>query len=222
MIGINTAIIRGAQSICFAVAIDIASWVIPQLLQHGRVRRGYLGVAGQTAAIDRRVVLHHGLGQSHGVRVARSSGRARPRAPACARATSSSASTARRSTRSTRCIACWTRAGSSRDCALKFLRGHASPQAMFVTVRPSERIGHRSNPAADLQGLGQRPAHRVLPRLAPVGRRLGRAHDVLPRARLSGDRPRPPRPRPLQPGRRRATIWTITPTIWRRCCSTWI
>jgi S1-C subfamily serine protease len=42
-IGVNTALIRGAQSICFAVAIDIANWVIPQLLQSGRVRRGYLG-----------------------------------------------------------------------------------------------------------------------------------------------------------------------------------
>ena len=47
VIGVNTAIIRGAQSICFAVAIDIASWVIPQLMQHGRVRRGYLGVGGR-------------------------------------------------------------------------------------------------------------------------------------------------------------------------------
>ncbi|MEP7057360.1 MAG: trypsin-like peptidase domain-containing protein, partial [Caldimonas sp.] len=49
VIGVNTAIIRGAQSISFAVAIDIAAWVIPQLLQHGRVRRGYLGVGGATA-----------------------------------------------------------------------------------------------------------------------------------------------------------------------------
>ncbi|HJW12155.1 MAG TPA: trypsin-like peptidase domain-containing protein, partial [Albitalea sp.] len=36
VIGVNTAIIRGAQSICFAVARDIATWVIPKLLQHGR------------------------------------------------------------------------------------------------------------------------------------------------------------------------------------------
>ena len=43
----NTAIIRGAQAISFAVAIDIAAWVIPQLIQHGRVRRGYLGVVGR-------------------------------------------------------------------------------------------------------------------------------------------------------------------------------
>src|SRR4051812_43345814 len=69
VIGINTAIIRGAQSICFAVAVDIAGWVIPQLLQHGRVRRGYLGVAGQTQDLHRRVVLAYELPQSSGVRV---------------------------------------------------------------------------------------------------------------------------------------------------------
>jgi S1-C subfamily serine protease len=69
VIGVNTAIIPGAQAICFAVAIDIATWVIPQLLRHGRVRRGYLGVAGSTAELDRRVVLAWSLDQSSGVRV---------------------------------------------------------------------------------------------------------------------------------------------------------
>ena len=69
VVGVNTAIIRGAQSISFAVAIDIAAWVIPQLLQHGRVRRGFLGVGGMTAALDRRVVLGFGLAQDHAVRV---------------------------------------------------------------------------------------------------------------------------------------------------------
>src|SRR5205085_8045003 len=69
VVGVNTAIISGAQSISFAVAIDIASWVIPQLLQHGRVRRGYLGVGGTTAALDRRVVLGFGLTQNRAVRV---------------------------------------------------------------------------------------------------------------------------------------------------------
>jgi S1-C subfamily serine protease len=68
-IGVNTAIIAGAQSICFAVAIDIAGWVIPQLLNHGRVRRGYLGVAGRTVELDRRLVLAHALAQSSAVRV---------------------------------------------------------------------------------------------------------------------------------------------------------
>ena len=58
--GVNTAIIRGAQSICFAVAIDTAGWVIPQLLQHGRVRRAHLGVGGATVPPHRRVVLAYG------------------------------------------------------------------------------------------------------------------------------------------------------------------
>ena len=69
VIGVNTAVIRGAQAISFAVAIDVAAWVIPQLMQHGRVRRGYLGVAGTTVALDRRIVLGFGLQQSHAVRV---------------------------------------------------------------------------------------------------------------------------------------------------------
>jgi S1-C subfamily serine protease len=51
-IGVNTAIIQGAQSICFAVAIDIASWVIPQLMREGRVRRGYLGIGGGSVKLE--------------------------------------------------------------------------------------------------------------------------------------------------------------------------
>jgi hypothetical protein len=41
--------------------IDTASWVIPQLLQHGRVRRAHLGVIGSRVALHRRVVLAHEL-----------------------------------------------------------------------------------------------------------------------------------------------------------------
>jgi S1-C subfamily serine protease len=69
VIGVNTAIIHGAQSICFAVAIDIAGWVIPQLLGHGRVRRGYLGLGGSTVELDRRLVLAFSLNQSSAVRI---------------------------------------------------------------------------------------------------------------------------------------------------------
>ena len=49
-----------------------------------------------------------------------------------------------------------------------------------------------------LQGLGHGPADRVQPRLAAVRRRLGHPDDVLPAARLSRHRPRPPRPRPVR------------------------
>jgi S1-C subfamily serine protease len=69
VIGVNTAIIPGAQAICFAVAIDIAHWAIPQLLRHGRVRRGWLGVGGTNLELDKRVARAHGLQQTHAVRV---------------------------------------------------------------------------------------------------------------------------------------------------------
>lgn len=55
VVGINTAIVGGAQGICFAVPIDTAKWVIPELLRDGRVVRGYLGLAGQTQPLDRRL-----------------------------------------------------------------------------------------------------------------------------------------------------------------------
>ncbi len=69
VIGINTAIIRGAQSLCFAVAVDIAAWVVPQLLRRGQVRRAWLGVGGSTTVLPRRVVSALRLDGSGAVRV---------------------------------------------------------------------------------------------------------------------------------------------------------
>jgi S1-C subfamily serine protease len=69
VIGVNTAIIPMAQGICFATAIDTAKWVVTQLLQHGRVRRGYLGFAGANVPLGRRTVRHHDLPNDHAVRV---------------------------------------------------------------------------------------------------------------------------------------------------------
>jgi S1-C subfamily serine protease len=69
VIGVNTAIIPGAQSICFATAIDTAKWVIMQIFAHGRVRRAYIGVAGTTMPLSRRVQRYFGLAQESGVRV---------------------------------------------------------------------------------------------------------------------------------------------------------
>ena len=54
VIGINTAIIMGAQGICFAVASNTAQIVLSELIRHGRVRRGFIGIAGQTVAVPRR------------------------------------------------------------------------------------------------------------------------------------------------------------------------
>jgi S1-C subfamily serine protease len=55
VIGMNTAIIASAQGICFATAVDTVQWVALQLLQHGRVRRGYLGIVAQTATVPQRL-----------------------------------------------------------------------------------------------------------------------------------------------------------------------
>jgi S1-C subfamily serine protease len=54
VIGINTAVIMGAQGICFAVASNTAQFVLSELIKHGRVRRGYIGVSAQTTAVPRR------------------------------------------------------------------------------------------------------------------------------------------------------------------------
>jgi S1-C subfamily serine protease len=54
VIGINTAVIMGAQGICFAVASNTANHVLSEIIMHGRVRRGYIGVAAQTVPVPRR------------------------------------------------------------------------------------------------------------------------------------------------------------------------
>jgi S1-C subfamily serine protease len=138
VIGINTAIIRGAQSICFAVAVDIASWVIPQLLQHGRVRRGYLGVAGQTQTLHRRVALAYELPQASGVRVSSVEANS-PAALAGVRSHDlivgldglviDSVDALHQALDASRV---------NRDCVLKLIRGATSPVPVYLNVRPTE------------------------------------------------------------------------------------
>ncbi len=70
VIGVNTAIIMAAQGICFATAIDTAKVVVTQILRHGRVRRGWLGIAGQNTPLSRRMVRYHELEIESGVRIA--------------------------------------------------------------------------------------------------------------------------------------------------------
>src|SRR6266704_2738787 len=69
VIGVNTAIIPFAQGICFATAIDTVKWVVVQLLRDGRVRRGYLGIAGANLPLARRIARHFQLENAHAVRV---------------------------------------------------------------------------------------------------------------------------------------------------------
>ncbi len=61
VVGLNTAIIMMAQGIGFAIPANTARWVASQLLIHGRVRRGYLGIAGRQRPLGRRLVRFHSL-----------------------------------------------------------------------------------------------------------------------------------------------------------------
>ncbi|HWB46223.1 MAG TPA: trypsin-like peptidase domain-containing protein [Hyphomicrobiaceae bacterium] len=69
VIGVNTAVIMGAQGICFSVAANTAQHVLTQILQHGRVRRARLGIAGDQVALPQRVRVATGLTQETAVRV---------------------------------------------------------------------------------------------------------------------------------------------------------
>jgi len=61
VVGVNTAVIRPAQGICFAIASNTAKLVAGWLIRDGRIRRGYIGVAGQNVPIHRRIVRFYGL-----------------------------------------------------------------------------------------------------------------------------------------------------------------
>ncbi|HTR13670.1 MAG TPA: trypsin-like peptidase domain-containing protein [Roseiarcus sp.] len=69
VVGINTAVIMGAQGICFAVASNTANFVAGEIARHGRVRRAYIGVGAATTAIPRRIVVRLGLEQATGARL---------------------------------------------------------------------------------------------------------------------------------------------------------
>src|SRR6266516_2472208 len=71
VVGINTAMILGAQGLSFSVPIDTAKWVLGQLMTTGHVRRGYLGIAGQNRPLARSTARRLGLAQHAGVEVMR-------------------------------------------------------------------------------------------------------------------------------------------------------
>ena len=70
VIGVNTAMILPAQGICFAIAIDTVTFVAGRLIKDGRIRRAFIGVAGQTVPVPRRLVRDHALAHESAVLVA--------------------------------------------------------------------------------------------------------------------------------------------------------
>ncbi|PDS77933.1 trypsin-like peptidase domain-containing protein [Rhizobium sp. L43] len=71
VIGVNTAIIQGAQSIAFAVASNTANFVVSEILRYGQVRRAFIGISGDTIVLPRRVALAAGTAQTTSVRIRR-------------------------------------------------------------------------------------------------------------------------------------------------------
>jgi len=69
VVGINTAIIAAAQGICFSISANTVEFAASRLIRDGRVRRCYIGVAGQNVPLSRRVARFHELTRETGVRV---------------------------------------------------------------------------------------------------------------------------------------------------------
>jgi len=67
VIGVNTAMIRPAQGICFAIASNTAQFVAAWLIKEGRIRRSSIGLAGQNVPLHPRVVRFHKLPRNSGV-----------------------------------------------------------------------------------------------------------------------------------------------------------
>jgi S1-C subfamily serine protease len=69
VIGVNTAMIFRAQGLCFAIGADTAKYVAVRLIRDGKIKRSFIGVAGQNTQVPRRLVHHYGLQGDTGVLV---------------------------------------------------------------------------------------------------------------------------------------------------------
>lgn len=67
VVGVNTAVILPAQGICFAIAINTAKYVAGRLIKDGKIRRSFIGVAGQNVPLHRRLVRWHNLPVESGI-----------------------------------------------------------------------------------------------------------------------------------------------------------
>jgi len=69
VIGVNTATIASAQGLCFAVSSNIAEYIAGKIIMHGKVKRAYLGIAGQVVNLTERMIAANRLEKKTGVYV---------------------------------------------------------------------------------------------------------------------------------------------------------
>jgi len=69
VIGVNTATIMGAQGLCFAIAVDTAKFIASRLIRDGRIRRSYIGLAGQNVQVRRQIARFYNLPNENGILV---------------------------------------------------------------------------------------------------------------------------------------------------------
>jgi S1-C subfamily serine protease len=69
VIGVNTATIASAQGLCFAVSSNIAKYIAGKIIIHGKVKRAYLGIAGQIVNLTERMIAANKLEKKTGVYV---------------------------------------------------------------------------------------------------------------------------------------------------------
>jgi len=69
VVGVNTAMIRMAQGLCFAIPSATMTWVVGELMTGGRVHRAVLGIVGQTRPVNRRVQREFNLSEPTAVEV---------------------------------------------------------------------------------------------------------------------------------------------------------
>jgi len=67
VIGVNTATIMGAQGLCFAIAVDTAKFIAGRLIRDGRIRRSYIGLAGQNIPLRRQIARFYNLPNENGI-----------------------------------------------------------------------------------------------------------------------------------------------------------